>query len=60
MEVVATGSMDHIVRLWTPFSPTQPVACLSCHTTGIVGVAISETSQHLFSLGRDLVSNVNQ
>ncbi|CAI8023726.1 WD repeat-containing protein 49, partial [Geodia barretti] len=44
LEVVATGSLDHIVRLWTPFSPHQPVASLSSHTTGIVGVAIDERS----------------
>ena len=56
LEVVATGSLDHTVRLWTPFSPQQPVACLFNHTTGVVGVAISEQSQHLFSLARDLVS----
>ena len=56
LEVVATGSLDHVVRLWTPFSPHQPVACLSSHTTGIVGVAIAESSHHLFSLARDLVS----
>ena len=56
LEVVATGSLDHTVRLWTPFSPQQPVACLFNHTTGVVGVAIFEQSQHLFSLARDLVS----
>ena len=56
LEVVATGSLDHNVRLWTPFSPQQPVATLSGHTTGIVGVTIAEHSQLLFSLARDLVS----
>ena len=56
LEIVSTGSIDHIVRIWTPFSPHQPVACLTSHTAGIVGLAIDELSHHLFSLAQDLVS----
>lgn len=55
LEVLATGSLDHIVRLWTPFSPQYPVACLSSHLAGIVGIAIAEEPQYLLSLAQDLV-----
>jgi WD40 repeat protein len=54
LEVLATGSLDHAVRLWTPFSPQHPVACLTSHTSGLVGVAIAEQPHLLFSLAQDL------
>ena len=53
--MLATGSLDHAVRLWTPFSPQHPVACLASHTSGVVGVAIAEQPHLLFSLAQDLV-----
>ena len=56
LEVLATGSLDHVVRLWTPFSPQRPVACLTCHISAVVGVAIATEPRHLFSLAQDLVS----
>lgn len=55
LEVLATGSLDHIVRLWTPFFPQHPVACLSSHFAGIVGIVIAERPQYLLSLAQDLV-----
>ena len=57
LEVLATGSLDHVVRLWTPFSPQQPVALLLSHATAVVGVAIAELTQHLYSLAQDLVQD---
>lgn len=54
--MLATGSLDHVVRLWTPFAPQRPVAVLSGHSTAVVGLAIAEHSGHLFSLSQDLVS----
>lgn len=56
LEVLATGSLDHVVRLWTPFTPQRPAAVLSGHNTAVVGLAIAEHSGHLFSLSQDLVS----
>ena len=56
LEVLATGSLDHMVRLWTPFTPQRPVAVLAGHNTAVVGLATAEHSGHLFSLSQDLVS----
>ena len=47
------------MRLWTPFSPQHPIACLFSHIAGVVGVAIAEESRHLFSLAQDLVSSIH-
>ena len=58
LEVLATGSLDHMVRLWTPFSPHHPVALLTSHATAVVGVVIAELTQHLYSLAQDLVRTV--
>ena len=56
LEVLATGSLDHLVRLWTPFTPQQPVAVLTGHSTAVVGLVIADISTQLFSLSQDLVS----
>ncbi|KAK3758931.1 hypothetical protein RRG08_016011 [Elysia crispata] len=58
MNLLATGSGDHLVRLWNPYMTNKPVAILTGHHTGVIGVAIHEGFKQVFSYSKDAVIKV--
>lgn len=56
LDILATGSMDHTVRLWNPYVPSKPVAQLTVHTTSILDVVIAKDMGLIFSYSQDSVS----
>lgn len=51
--VLATGGMDRIVRLWNPYLPSRPIARLRGHGAPIFLVKIAEEDDRLFSIAAD-------
>ncbi|XP_076443223.1 cilia- and flagella-associated protein 337-like isoform X3 [Babylonia areolata] len=58
LSLLVTGSADHHVRLWNPYVPNKPVAVLTGHATGVIGVAIHEGFLQVFSYSKDAVIKV--
>lgn len=56
MNLIATGSTDHVVRLWNPYVTSKPVAELRGHSMSIVDLVLREKSNQLFSYSREAVS----
>ena len=52
---MATGSADHVARLWNPYVPRRPVAVLEGHAVSIVDVVIHENLGLLLSYSKDAV-----
>ena len=59
LNVLVTGSADHVVRLWNPYVTSRPVAILQGHTMAIVDVKIHEDTAQVFSYSRDMVVNID-
>ncbi len=57
LDLLVTGSLDHMVCVWNPYVPTKPVAMLDGHKTTILSVIISKEDRFVFSLSQDLVRN---
>ena len=55
LDILATGSMDHTVRLWNPYVPSKPMALLRAHTTSILDVVIAKDTGLIFSYSQDSV-----
>ncbi|XP_072168406.1 cilia- and flagella-associated protein 337-like [Diadema setosum] len=53
MNVIATGGIDHVVRLWNPYVPDKPVAFLRGHLMTVVGVVINEFTRQVYSYAKD-------
>jgi WD40 repeat protein len=51
--VLVTGGMDRVVRLWNPYLPTQPVARLRGHNAPVFLVKIVKEDNRLFSISTD-------
>ncbi len=51
--VLVTGGMDRVVRLWNPYLPTQPVARLRGHNAPVFLVKIVAEDNRLFSISTD-------
>ena len=56
VNLLVTGSADHLVRLWSPYVTSKPVAILDGHSMSIVDVVIHQRLQQVFSYSRDTVS----
>jgi WD40 repeat protein len=52
--VIATGSVDHVVRLWNPVSTSKPMALLKGHVTSVLDVFIHEELGQVLSYSQDL------
>lgn len=57
MNILVTGSLDHVVRIWNPYVQAKPMAVLQGHATGVIGVKIHEGLVQVFSYSKDAVSN---
>jgi len=51
--LLATGSVDHILRLWDPYVTTRPMAILKSHQTSVIGLFINENLNLVFSYSKD-------
>jgi WD40 repeat protein len=51
--VLATGGMDRIIRLWNPYLPARPVARLRGHNAPVFLVKIAVEDNRLFSISAD-------
>ncbi|KAK7469672.1 hypothetical protein BaRGS_00036301, partial [Batillaria attramentaria] len=58
LNILVTGSADHLVRVWNPYVTNKPVAILSGHATGVIGVSIHEGFMQVFSYSKDAVIKV--
>ncbi|PVD39372.1 hypothetical protein C0Q70_02002 [Pomacea canaliculata] len=58
LNILVTGSADHQVRVWNPYVTHKPVAVLSGHATGVIGVMVHEGFRHVFSYSKDVVIKV--
>nr|XP_022317228.1 WD repeat-containing protein on Y chromosome-like isoform X7 [Crassostrea virginica] len=58
LNILVTGSLDHMVRIWNPYVPSKPMAVLQGHATGVIGVKIHEGLVQVFSYSKDAVIKV--
>ena len=56
LPLLATGGMDHAVRLWNPYVTAKPVAYLQKHISTILDLVICRELGLLFSFSQDGVS----
>lgn len=56
LNILVTGSLDHVVRIWNPYVTAKPMAVLQGHATGVIGVKIHEGLVQVFSYSKDAVS----
>ncbi|KAM4691166.1 LOW QUALITY PROTEIN: cilia- and flagella-associated protein 337-like [Rhinophrynus dorsalis] len=58
MNLLATGGLDHKIRLWNQYVPVRPIAVLPEHNMSILDVAIYEPLRQIFSYSKDSVLKV--
>lgn len=51
--VLVTGGMDRIVRIWNPYLPARPIARLRGHNSPIFLVKIAFNDDRIFSISSD-------
>jgi len=51
--VLVTGGMDRVIRLWNPYLPSRPVARLRGHNAPVFLVKIAAEDNRLFSISAD-------
>jgi len=51
--VLVTGGMDRVIRLWNPYLPARPVARLRGHNAPVFLVKIAVEDNRLFSISAD-------
>ncbi|XP_028675795.2 WD repeat-containing protein on Y chromosome [Erpetoichthys calabaricus] len=58
LNLLVTGGMDHMVRLWNQYVTSGPVAILQGHCVTLLDVAIYEPLSQIFSYSKDAVLKV--
>ncbi|XP_069124684.1 cilia- and flagella-associated protein 337-like isoform X2 [Argopecten irradians] len=58
LNILVTGSLDHIIRIWNAYVASRPIAVLEGHSTGVIGVKIHEGLMQVFSYSKDAVVKV--
>ncbi|CAF1486320.1 unnamed protein product, partial [Adineta steineri] len=51
--VLITGGMDRVLRIWNPYLPSRPIARLRGHSAPIFLVKISAEDNRIFSISTD-------
>jgi WD40 repeat protein len=51
--VLVTGGMDRIIRLWNPYIPSRPIARLRGHNAPVFLVKVAVEDNRLFSISAD-------
>jgi len=55
--ILVTGSLDHLVRIWNPYVVARPITILQGHSTGICDIVINETFGQIITYSKDVVSS---
>ena len=56
LDVLVTGSLDHVVRVWNPHVPSRPMARLTAHAAVVLDVLVDRHRPGLlFSFSQDSV-----
>ncbi|XP_070580974.1 cilia- and flagella-associated protein 337-like [Ptychodera flava] len=58
LNIIATGNVDHYVRLWNPYVTEKPVALLRGHQVAVVDVCIHEDLEMVFSYCKEAIVKV--
>ena len=56
LDLLVSGSRDHLVRLWNPVMPHRPVAVLAGHSTAVLDLVLCRRNGLLYSFSLDSVS----
>jgi WD40 repeat protein len=51
--VIVTGSVDRLIRIWNPFMTTKPTGVLEGHTAPVFFVKADSTNSRIYSVGND-------
>uniref|UniRef100_F7BBY8 EF-hand domain-containing protein n=1 Tax=Ciona intestinalis TaxID=7719 RepID=F7BBY8_CIOIN len=58
LNILATGSLDHLVRIWNPYVVARPIVILQGHSTGICDVVINEAYGQIVTYSKDAIIKV--
>ncbi|XP_077980125.1 cilia- and flagella-associated protein 337-like [Glandiceps talaboti] len=58
LNIIATGNVDHHVRLWNPYVTEKAVAILKSHQMAVVDVVIHEDLEMVFSYCKEAIVKV--
>ncbi|PAA57634.1 hypothetical protein BOX15_Mlig027962g1 [Macrostomum lignano] len=53
INLLVTGSPDHLVRFWNPYVPSKPTALMEGHNNSVLSVRIHERHGYIVSYARD-------
>ena len=59
LNILVTGSLDHLVRIWNPYVVARPVVVLKGHNTGICDVVLNTDYNQIISYSKEVVSFSN-
>jgi WD40 repeat protein len=51
--ILATGGMDRVLRLWNPYVPSKPIGMLRGHNGPIMKLAICESESRVYTISTD-------
>ncbi|XP_055965044.1 WD repeat-containing protein on Y chromosome-like [Sorex fumeus] len=51
--LLLTGGMDRIIRVWNPYLPGKPIGLLKSHTTPVLYIHVSAEDNTIFSMSTD-------
>ncbi|XP_065898350.1 cilia- and flagella-associated protein 337-like isoform X2 [Dysidea avara] len=53
MDILVTGSMDHLLHMWNPYVPGRSIATMAGHSSTIIAVLIDDQDNAIFSFSQD-------
>ncbi|KAI7801017.1 putative WD repeat-containing protein on Y chromosome-like [Triplophysa rosa] len=56
--LLVTGGMDKLLRMWNPYMPERPTGTLKGHLAPIFYVCIASEDGHIFSVSRDNTAKI--
>uniref|UniRef100_A0A8D1W886 WD repeat-containing protein 49-like n=1 Tax=Sus scrofa TaxID=9823 RepID=A0A8D1W886_PIG len=51
--VLLTGGMDRVIRVWNPYLPGKPTGILKSHTAPVIYIHVSAEDNRMFSMSTD-------
>jgi len=58
LNILVTGSLDHLVRIWNPYVVARPIKIIRGHNTGICDVIINLSRGQIISYSKEVVIKV--